>query len=367
MKLLFCFGTRPEAIKMAPIIKEAIERGHQSVVALTGQHKDLITPFLRVFGIKVNYDLNVMTENQTLSALTSRIISAIEPVIKAESPDVILVQGDTTSAFCGALAGFYQKKAVAHVEAGLRTGDIYSPFPEEMNRVMVSKLATYHFCPTEFSLKNLKHEGIERNLYVTGNTAIDALRLTYERVQGSKLLASNKFCKIDFNKHLVLVTCHRRENFGEPLERICDAILSLSKERSDLCIVWPVHPNPQVKNRVLAHFKESKNVFVIEPLDYEEMVLFIEKSTLILTDSGGVQEEAPYFKKPLLVLRENTERQEGVNSGVTRLVGTDKDKILTEAHRVLNDEIFRKSFAINPNPFGDGFSSAKIIDILEKS
>ena len=364
-KFLFCFGTRPEAIKMAPVIKEVERLGHKSIVCISGQHRDMILPFLKFFGIKENYNLDVMKQNQSLSSMTAAILLRMEDVIKDADPDYLVVQGDTTTTFTCALAGFYHKVPVVHIEAGLRTGDIYSPFPEEGNRKIVSAFAKFFFPPTEVSAENLRKEGITENVIVTGNTSIDSLRMTMDKIKEAgldqKLLDKYPFMNSD--KKLILVTTHRRENHGEPLDNICKAILKLS-ENKELQFVIPVHLNPNVKDVIYTYFDNIENVHLLKPLDYVDFSWFMHKSFLILTDSGGVQEEGPYFKRPILVLRENTERPEGISAKVSKLVGSDTELIIKETNKLLSNPTYYETFSQNENPYGNGHASEKIVSEL---
>jgi len=364
-KILYCFGTRPEAIKMAPVIKETTQRGHKAIVCLTGQHRDMIIPFLDFFDIKSDFDLDIMKPNQSLGDMTANILLKMNTVLDECQPDIVCVQGDTTTTFTCGLAAFYRKIPVAHIEAGLRTGDIYSPFPEEANRRLVTAFAQYFFPPTEKSAENLRRENIHRNLVVTGNTSIDALRMTAETIKSSGLNEelSKKYNFVDESKKLVLVTTHRRENHGQPLVDICEAIKELSSNK-ELQFVIPVHLNPNVKDVIHSYFDDVDNVHLLKPLDYVDFSWFMSKSFFILTDSGGVQEEGPYFKKPILVLRENTERPEGVDAKVSVLLGSDKEKIISTSTKLLNDPEYYASFSRNINPYGDGFASKVIIDTL---
>lgn len=364
-KFLFCFGTRPEAIKMAPVIQEVSKKGHKALVCISGQHRDMIIPFLEFFEIREDYNLDIMKENQSLSSMTAGILTKMEEVISNCNPDYIMVQGDTTTTFSCALAGFYHKIPVVHIEAGLRTGDIYSPFPEEGNRKLVSSFATYFFPPTKLSAENLKKEGITKNVFVTGNTSIDSLRITMDIIKHSELdqKLHEKYPFIDFQKRLILVTTHRRENHGRPLEQICQAIIELAKNK-ELQFVIPVHLNPNVKNVIHGHFDAVENVHLLKPLDYVDFSWFMYKSFLILTDSGGVQEEGPYFKCPILVLRENTERPEGVHAKVSKLVGHDKNLIISEVKKLVGDCDYYDSFSNTGNPYGDGHASVKIVEQL---
>ncbi len=366
-KILFCFGTRPEAIKMAPLIEEGLKRGHDVKVCITGQHRDMIIPFLEFFQIKVDYSLDIMRENQTLSSLTSNLLSKIETVLNDFQPELVFVQGDTTSTFTCALAAFYQKIDVVHIEAGLRTGDMYSPFPEEGNRRLVTPIAKYLFPPTEQSKSNLLTEGITNNVVVTGNTSIDTLRKTIDKIKSGQLNITllEKYKEIDFNKKIALVTVHRRENHGQPLVNICNAIKKIAKNRKDIEFVIPVHLNPNVREYIHSSLGPLSNIHLYEPLDYIDFSWLMYMSYLIMTDSGGVQEEGPYFEKPILVMRENTERPEGIEEGVSKLVGSNTELIINEVVKLIDDLDYYNSFSKNKNPYGDGFASVKTFDYLE--
>lgn len=364
MKLLFCFGTRPEAIKMASLIEEANLRGHKVVVCVTGQHVEMLEPFLRFFNISIDINLKVMKENQSLASLTSAILTGVDAAIKETEPDIVFVQGDTTTTFAAGLAAFYNKKRIVHIEAGLRTSDLYSPYPEEANRQLVSRIADYHFAPTEQSLENLKLEGITKNIFVSGNTSIDSLRMVMDRLNDPAIDIQyrKKFDFLNSEKSTVLVTVHRRENHGVPLLNICAAIKDLAKDPM-IQIVLPVHLNPNVRNVVNDEIGQIPNVFLVPPMDYVDFIWMMRESKLILTDSGGVQEEAPYLKKPILVLRENTERPEGIAAGVALLVGSDRSKICSEANAVLNGT----SVLLNKmgcSPYGDGFAAKNVFKNL---
>lgn len=350
---------------MAPVIKETNDRGHKAIVCLTGQHKDMIIPFLNFFKINADFDLDIMKPNQSLAEMTSNILTKMTSVLDQVNPDIVCVQGDTTTTFTCGLAAFYKKIPVAHIEAGLRTGDIYSPFPEEANRRLVTAFAKYFFPPTKESANNLKAENITNNVFVTGNTSIDALRMTSEAINSTGLNEEilNRYNFVDVSKKLVLVTTHRRENHGQPLINICEAIKTLSNNK-DLQFVIPVHLNPNVKDIIHSYFDSIDNVHLLSPLDYVDFSWFMSKSFFILTDSGGVQEEGPYFKKPILVLRENTERPEGIEAKVSTLVGSNKDLIVSTANKLLQDNDYYNSFTKNVNPYGDGFASKIIVDTL---
>jgi UDP-N-acetylglucosamine 2-epimerase (non-hydrolysing) len=366
-KVLFLFGTRPEAIKMAPLIKTFSEdSGFEVKVGVTAQHREMLDQVLNFFEIKVDYDLNIMTPNQTLHQLTADLISRItNEILLKEHFDYVFVQGDTTTVLASALAAFYQKIKIIHIEAGLRSHDMSSPFPEEMNRVLTSRLANFHFCPTENSKENLLKENISENVFVVGNTVIDALISGLDKVKNSsekQLL--EKYSFIDFTKKIILVTCHRRENFGKPFEEICDALLEISNQFEETVqIVYPVHLNPNIKE--VAHNKLiAENINLIAPLDYPELIWMMNKSTIILTDSGGIQEEAPSLGKPVLVMREVTERTEGVAAGTAILVGSSKVKIIDFTSKLLIDADYYEAISKASNPYGDGTTSNKIKTII---
>jgi len=356
-KILIVFGTRPEAIKLAPVIRE-LRSGFQVCTCSTGQHRDILRQVLDVFDLRPEYDLDVMQPGQTLFQSTARILSALEQVLDAERPDMVVVQGDTTTTFCGALAAFYAGISVGHVEAGLRTHDMRQPFPEEMNRVLATRLTSLHFAATSRGADALAAEGITTGVFVTGNTGIDALLSVRDRLAAGTLNSALSL-PLNLEKRLVVVTTHRRENFGAGLERICAAILGLAA-RPDVQIVVPVHPNPQVRSVVLNMLGATENVVLIEPLDYVEFVDLMRRSYILLTDSGGVQEEAPSLGKPVLVLRDKTERPEAVESGTARLVGTDTNLIVGETARLLDDFVEYAHRAQVNNPYGDGQASKRI-------
>ncbi len=356
MKILFVFGTRPEAIKLAPVIRCLREDPRfDARVAVTAQHRTMLDQVLAAFTIQPDHDLNVMQAGQTLAESASRILAALEPVLEAERPDCVVVQGDTTSTFCGALAAFYKGISVAHVEAGLRTGDLRQPFPEEMNRVLTSRLAAIHFAATEWAAGNLRREGVsDENIFVTGNTGIDAVLFVRDSVAARDLESPRK---------LILVTAHRRESFGEGFVRICRALRRLA-ERTDVEIIYPVHPNPNVEGVVREHLQGTPNITLIKPVDYVAFVDLIRRSHILLTDSGGVQEEGPSLGKPVLVMREKTERPEAVEAGTAVLVGTDEERIVAETARLLDDPSEYARRARIHNPYGDGKASARIRDVL---
>lgn len=360
IKTSVIFGTRPDAIKMAPIIKclEQDDRFSLKTIS-TAQHRSMLDDVLKVFNIKPDYDLNVMKERQTLSQLTGNLIYALDKIFTSEGFDLVLVQGDTTSTFVGALISFYYHTAVGHVEAGLRTGDKYHPFPEEMNRKITGILADIHFAPLRSNKENLLREGVsEEDIYVTGNTVVDAILTASKKT----FFPSNELKPIfKTNRKIILITAHRRENWGKPLENICEAIFLLARRYPDLEFVYPVHLNPAVRETVFPILSSQPNILLVSPLDYITFSHLISRSFFILSDSGGIQEEAPTFKKPVLLLRETTERQEAVKCGSVRLVGTSKDKIYENGVRLIEDREFYDSMSVNVrNPFGDGKVSERI-------
>ncbi|MFA5879531.1 MAG: UDP-N-acetylglucosamine 2-epimerase (non-hydrolyzing) [Candidatus Margulisiibacteriota bacterium] len=367
MKILFIFGSRPEAIKMAPLIK-AFEKESEffdTKICVTSQHREMLDQVLTFFQIKPDYDLNIMKPNQTLFDITILGLKGLEPVLEKEQPDLIFVQGDTTTAFIGALAGYYKKIKVAHLEAGLRSNNKYSPFPEEINRILAGHIADFHFAPTLNAQKNLEKEGITENIFVVGNTVIDALFLGLEIINQSQKEENfqEKFSNINFNKKIILVTGHRRESFGKPFLDICEALKEIALTE-DVEIIYPVHLNPNVRKPVFEILKDQKNIHLIEPLTYPYLIWLMNKSYLVLTDSGGIQEEAPSLGKPVLVMREVTERTEGVTSGTAIMVGTDKAKILSETKRLLKNKSEYEKIAKAVNPYGDGTTSKQIVSLL---
>lgn len=358
-RLLFVFGTRPEAIKMAPLILK-LSGSCQVRVCATGQHREMAGQVLSFFSIKPDFDLNIMTPNQSLFDLTAACLKGLESVIERSSPDLILVQGDTTTAFAGALAGFYRKVPVAHIEAGLRSFNKYSPYPEEMNRLLAGRLSDIHFAPTSKAKQNLLKEGVPaRNIHVTGNTVIDALFAGLEIVKKNEGRYARNFNSIDFNKKIVLVTAHRRESFGKPLEDIFNALKDISAD-DGVEIVYPVHLNPNVRASADRILKGIKNIHLIEPLDYPHLIWLMNKSAIILTDSGGIQEEAPSLGKPMLVLRDVTERMEGIKAGTALLVGTGRKKIVSKARTLLSGGALYKKMSRAKNPYGDGKACERI-------
>jgi UDP-N-acetylglucosamine 2-epimerase (non-hydrolysing) len=358
--ILFIFGTRPEAIKLSPLILHLrrFPELYSVKVCVTAQHRGMLDQVLDAFGIQPHYDLDVMLPGQTLFQSTSRIINALEPVFAAVGADLVVVQGDTTTTFCGALAAFYSSVPVAHIEAGLRTGDLRQPFPEELNRVLVSRITTLHFAATERAARNLAAEGIARRVWVTGNTGIDAVLNVRDRLDRGE--AAPPPSSHDYpGKRMILVTAHRRESFGEGFERICQA-LSILADRPDVRIVYPVHPNPNVREPVNRYLRSHPNITLLEPLDYVGFVDVMRRAYIILTDSGGIQEEGPSLGKPILVLREKTERPEAVEAGTVKLVGSDTARIVAETALLLDHpEEYQRMSRIH-NPYGDGRASERI-------
>jgi len=372
MKVLSIFGTRPEAIKMAPLVVKLKQNAQiDSAVCVTGQHREMLDQVLELFDITPNYDLNVMKKNQSLSEVTSRIINNLSPILEEYQPDLILVHGDTTTTFSAALSGFYHQVSVGHVEAGLRTGNIFSPWPEEANRKLVSCITEMHFAPTEQAMINLKQENVkESKIMVTGNTVIDALMMIKDNIEGDINLQnslSKNFSFIGDGKRIVLVTGHRRENFGQGFENICGSLKSLAIKNNDVNFVYPVHLNPKVREPVNQLLSNIDNIHLIEPQGYLEFVYLMINSYVILTDSGGIQEEAPALGKPVVVMRNTTERPEAVSAGTVVLVGTDKNKIVDTIDSLLNDKDRYREMSMAHNPYGDGTASEKIINqIIDK-
>ncbi|MDO4793468.1 MAG: UDP-N-acetylglucosamine 2-epimerase (non-hydrolyzing) [Filifactor alocis] len=364
LKVFNVFGTRPEAIKMAPLVKEL--QGREEIdckVLVTAQHREMLDSVLELFEITPDFDLNIMKHGQSISDITSRVLYGAGEIFAAEQPDIVLVHGDTTTTFASALAAFYQKIPVGHVEAGLRTGNIYSPYPEEMNRKLTGSLATYHFSPTVMNRDNLLRENVdEEKILITGNTVIDALLSVTNREYSFEDEAIDK---IDESKYrTVLLTCHRRENWGEPMEAIFSAIADLTKKHEDIMVVFPMHKNPLVRELAQKHMGGNDRILLIEPLDYEPFANLMKKSHLILTDSGGIQEEAPGLGKPVLVLRTETERPEAVQAGTVKLAGVTKEEVFALTDLLLSDKEEYEKMAQAVNPYGDGQASKRIADYL---
>ena len=379
-KVMLVFGTRPEAIKMAPLVKEFQKQKEriETVVCVTGQHREMLDQVL-IFDIKPDYDLNIMKQGQDLYDVTARVLTGMREVLKEVKPDVVLVHGDTTTSTAAALATFYQQIPVGHVEAGLRTHNIYSPWPEEMNRLLTGRLATYHFSPTPLSRNNLIKESIDdRNIIVTGNTVIDALYWVVDKIKNNKELnnelenvlskAGYDVNRLNNGKKLVLITGHRRENFGDGFINMCTAIKDLMVKYPDVDFVYPMHLNPNVRKPIHEVFGENlsglKNMFFIEPLEYLSFVYLMEKSSIVLTDSGGIQEEAPGLGKPVLVMRNTTERPEALNAGTVKLVGTDYNKIVNEVSSLIDDKAAYEKMSKAVNPYGDGLACGRIVNAL---
>ena len=380
-KIMLVFGTRPEAIKMAPLVKEfqKYPDDFETIVCVTGQHREMLDQVLHIFDIKPDYDLNIMKQGQDLYDVTARVLTGMRDVLKETQPDVVLVHGDTTTSTAAALAAFYQQIPVGHVEAGLRTHNIYSPWPEEMNRQITGRIATYDFAPTPLSRENLLKENVsEDKITVTGNTVIDALYWVVDKIKSDKILDSElegilKSAGYDVNrltegKKLVLITGHRRENFGDGFINMCTAIKDLTKKYPDVDFVYPMHLNPNVRKPIHEVFGENLsdlgNMFFIEPLEYLSFVYLMEKSTIVLTDSGGIQEEAPGLGKPVLVMRDTTERPEALDAGTVKLVGTDYDKIVNEVSILLDDASAYERMSKAVNPYGDGKACGRIVERL---
>ncbi len=364
-KILLIFGTRPEAIKLCPVIRSLREHpaSFDVKVCVTGQHREMLDQVLQAFDVKPDYDLDLMLKGQTLFQSTSRILAGLETVLQSERPAMALVQGDTTTTFCGALASFYLHIPVGHVEAGLRTGDLRQPFPEEMNRVLTSHLTALHFAATEQAAENLRREGVQQEaISVTGNTGIDAVLYVRDGLEQGRLHGRD-WPEIDSSKKLIVVTAHRRESFGEGFERICRALATLAN-RGDVQVIYPVHPNPNVQDPVQRHLANHPHVRLVEPLSYVPFVDLMRRAYLLITDSGGIQEEGPSLGKPILVLREKTERPEAVSAGTVKLVGTDESRIVREASQLIENHDMYNSMARVHNPYGDGQASPRIAALI---
>lgn len=363
MKIFIVFGTRPEAIKMCPLVLELKKyKEIECKVCLTGQHREMLKQVMDAFNVVEDYNLNIMRDRQTLTTITTSILEKMEPILQNEKTDLVLVHGDTTTSYAAALAAFYQQIPVGHVEAGLRTGDIYSPFPEEMNRLLTDRISSYFYAPTELNKINLNREGINNNIFVTGNTVIDAFQYTVKKdyVFTDKTLQSIEY---DFHK-VILVTAHRRENWGEPIQNICNAIARIAKEYSGVQIIYPVHLNPIVRDIVFATLEGLDNVKLIDPIDVLDMHNLLSRCYMVMTDSGGLQEEAPHFGKPVLVLRAETERPEAVEAGTVKVIGTDEDVIYCQAKELLDNTDSYEKMARSVNPYGDGHASERIVEAL---
>lgn len=380
-KVMLVFGTRPEAIKMCPLVKEFQKdtKNFETIVCVTGQHREMLDQVLTIFDVKPDYDLNIMKQGQDLTDVTARVLTGLRDVFKECRPDVVLVHGDTTTSTAGALAAFYAQIPVGHVEAGLRTHNIYSPWPEEMNRQITGRIATYNFSPTPLSERNLLEERVHGRIVVTGNTVIDALHMVVEKLKNDIALAKEQeeilakagydVMRLKDGKKLVLITGHRRENFGEGFIRMVTAMKDLSEKYPDVDFVYPMHLNPNVRKPIHEVFGEDltrPNFFFIEPLQYLEFVYLMEKSTIVLTDSGGIQEEAPGLGKPVLVMRDTTERPEALESGTVHLVGTDYDKIFNEVSVLLEDDKAYDKMSKAVNPYGDGKACSRIVSYLKE-
>ena len=381
MRVLLVFGTRPEAIKMCPLVKEFQKdpESFETIVCVTGQHREMLDQVLRIFEIKPDYDLNIMKQGQDLYDVTARVLTGMRDVLKEVKPDVVLVHGDTTTSTAAALAAFYQQIPVGHVEAGLRTHNIYSPWPEEMNRQITGRIAAYDFAPTSLSEKNLQEEKAQGRIFVTGNTVIDALHMVVDKLKGDKALADEQIgvlkaagydvTRLDGGRKLVLITGHRRENFGDGFISMVTAMKDLSEKYPEVDFVYPMHLNPNVRKPIHEVFGEDltvyPNFFFIEPLQYLEFVYLMEKSTVVLTDSGGIQEEAPGLGKPVLVMRDTTERPEALKSGTVHLVGTDHDLIVSEVSTLLDDAKAYEKMSKAVNPYGDGKACSRIVRALK--
>lgn len=366
IKVMSIFGTRPEAIKMAPLVK-MLEKSDkiESIVCVTAQHREMLDQVLELFDIQPNFDLDIMKDRQTLTGITNRVLVGLEEIFQEAKPDIVLVHGDTTTTFAGSLAAFYKQIKVGHVEAGLRTGNKYFPFPEEMNRKLTGLMADMHFAPTEGSKANLLKEGVsESDIYVTGNTVIDAMEYT---VDENYIFETDELNNIDYrSKKVIMVTAHRRENWGEGIENICISLKRIVEENKDVEIVYLVHLNPIVREVVEKHLKGVDRVHLLNPLDTKETHNLMNKCFMVMTDSGGLQEEAPHLGKPVLVLRNVTERPEAVQAGTVKLVGTDYDVIIQEANKLISDKRAYEAMSRATNPYGDGFASERIVRAIEK-
>lgn len=364
IKVMIIFGTRPEAIKMAPLVKEIKGSANfESIVCVTAQHREMLDQVLDIFDITPDYDLNVMKDRQTLTSITTSVLEGLNDILEEVKPNIVLVHGDTTTTFAGSLAAFYKQIPVGHVEAGLRTFDKYSPYPEEMNRTLTGKIATLHFAPTKTNKQNLLNENVKTGIFITGNTVIDALKTT---VKKDYKLKEERLSDEDFSKYrYILMTAHRRENLGKPLANICKAVKRLTEKYDDIKVIYPVHLNPAVRDTVCGILGDTDRVSLIEPIDVQDMHNLMDRAYLILTDSGGLQEEAPALGKPVLVLRTETERPEAVEAGTVKIAGVDEDNIFNLVCELLDDKQAYDKMAKAVNPYGDGFASKRIVKAIE--
>ena len=362
IKVMSVFGTRPEAIKMAPLVRALGEDDRfESICCLTGQHREMLDSVMEIFRLRADYDLNIMEQNQTLSTITTKALLGMEKVIAEAKPDLILVHGDTTTTFAGALSAFYQKVPVGHVEAGLRTFDKYSPFPEEMNRNLVGKIAQLHFAPTRANAENLRREQLAGDIFITGNTVIDAMKFT---VSPAFRFSDERLNTLDWSRRLIVMTCHRRENYGEPMAAIMRAVRQIALAHPELTVVYPVHLSPVVQKAAHEGLDGLSNVLLIDPVDVEQMHNLMARSDLVLTDSGGLQEEAPALGKPVLVMRRETERPEAIAAGTARLVGVEEAAIVSMTEELLTDEAAYAAMAHAVNPYGDGHACERIVQAI---
>lgn len=362
IKVMSVFGTRPEAIKMAPLVKELAAREHfESLCCLTGQHRQMLDSVMQIFRLEAQYDLNIMQERQTLSSITTRTLLGMEEILQTATPDLILVHGDTSTTFAGALAAFYHKIPVGHVEAGLRTYDKYSPYPEEMNRTLVGDIAALHFSPTKANAENLRKEGVQGEIFITGNTVIDAMKTTVRADYPLELMDS----LLAKGRRVVVLTCHRRENYGEPMENIFRAVRKIVEGHPDVDLIYPVHLSPVVRQCAEEFLGGEERIHLIDPVDVEQMHNLMARSFFVMTDSGGLQEEAPALGKPVLVLRKETERPEAVEAGTVRLAGVDYSEIVRLGNALLDDPMVYASMAHAVNPYGDGNACRRIADAIE--
>lgn len=361
IKVLSIFGTRPEAIKMAPLVKELQKRGEiDAKVLLTAQHREMLDSVMELFDLEADHDLDIMKSGQSITDITSRVLYGVESVLQEEKPDLVLVHGDTTTTFASALAAFYQKIPVGHIEAGLRTGNMYSPYPEEMNRCLTTRIAEYYFCPTQNNYQNLVDENVStEHLYITGNTVIDALLSV---IKDDYRFDEEALNEVKPEERLLLLTCHRRENWGERMENIFKAVNRITEKHSDIKVVFPMHLNPIVRNAAYAILGDNPKVILTEPMDYEPFANLIAKSVLVMTDSGGIQEEAPALGKPVVVLRTETERPEAVAAGTVKVVGVEQDAVFAAVDELLSDDAAYEKMAKAVNPYGDGTASKQIVD-----